>query len=73
MVKKIRLPRLTKRDLERILDVHQQLNRVKDSLDRTSWTGGRACAGGIMASLELPAAPAEVTAVVTEPDYNPKG
>jgi hypothetical protein len=46
-------PRLTRRDCERLLDVHQQLNRVYDTLERSSWTGGRASAGGIMSALVL--------------------
>jgi len=46
-------PRLTRRDCERILDCHGQLNRVKDALDRGSWAGGRMAAHCILSSLIL--------------------
>jgi hypothetical protein len=44
---------MTRRDCERMLDVHQQLNRVRDALEHTSWAGGRMAAGGIMSALFL--------------------
>jgi hypothetical protein len=53
VAKQLQFPRLTRRDCERLLDVHQQLNRVRDVLEKTSWTGGRVCAGGIMTALVL--------------------
>jgi hypothetical protein len=53
MAKKFYFPRLTKRDCERLLDVHQQLNRVRDTLERANWAGGPACSSGIMSALVL--------------------
>jgi hypothetical protein len=53
MSHRIYFPRMTKRDCERILDVHQQLNRVRDALEHCSWAGGRMAAGGIMSALVL--------------------
>lgn len=97
-------PRLTRRDVERLLDVHQQLNRARQLLERTTSPVAHATSALIMSALvlvselynrsevaflrgevpapepslelgqfELPAAPAEVTTVDVEPDYNPKG
>ena len=34
MPKRLEYPRLTRRDCERLLDVHQQLNRARETLDR---------------------------------------
>ena len=53
MPRRIEYPRLTRRDCERMLDVHQQLNRVKDSLERANWGGGRIAAGCILGALVL--------------------
>jgi|SRR5215469_2786413 len=53
MPKRIEYPRLTRRDCERLLDVHQQLNRVKDSLEHGNWTGGRMAAGCLLSALIL--------------------
>jgi hypothetical protein len=53
MPKRIEFPRLTRRDCERLLDVHQQLNRASDTLEHTSWTGGRAVSALIMSALVL--------------------
>ena len=53
MNQRIYFPRMTRRDVERILDVHQQLNRVRDALEHMSWAGGRMAAGGIMSALVL--------------------
>jgi|SRR6516165_5980050 hypothetical protein len=53
MPKQLQFPRLTRRDCERMLDVHQQLNRVRDALDHCNWAGGRMAAGGIMSALVL--------------------
>lgn len=46
-------PRLTRRDCERMLDVHQQLNRCREVLDATRWDGGKACSTLIMSALIL--------------------
>ena len=53
MAKKIWFPRMTRRECERMLDVHQQLNRVRDALEHCNWAGGRMAAGGIMSALVL--------------------
>jgi hypothetical protein len=53
MPKRLQYPRLTRRDCERMLDVHQQLNRVKDPLERANWSGGRIAAGCILGALVL--------------------
>jgi hypothetical protein len=44
---------MTRRDCERILDVHQQLNRARDALDHGNWAGGRACSALLMSALIL--------------------
>jgi hypothetical protein len=53
MPKRLEYPRLTRRDCERLLDVHQQLNRARETLDRCAWTGGRAVSALIMSALVL--------------------
>jgi hypothetical protein len=53
MPKQLQFPRITRRDCERMLDVHQQLNRVRDSLEHCNWAGGRMAAGGIMSALVM--------------------
>lgn len=53
MPKVITFPRLTRRDCERLLDVHQQLNRCRDVLDAANWAGGKACSTLIMSALIL--------------------
>jgi hypothetical protein len=53
MPKRLEYPRLTRRDCERLLDVHQQLNRARETLDRSAWTGGRAVSALIMSALVL--------------------
>lgn len=47
------MPRLTRRDCERLLDVHQQLNRAKDALEHGNWPGGRPCAALLLSALIL--------------------
>jgi hypothetical protein len=46
-------PRYTRRDCERLLDVHQQLNRARDALEHSNWAGGRPVAGLLMSALIL--------------------
>lgn len=46
-------PRLTRRDVERILDVHQQLNRARDVLEREGRPSTRAVSALIMSALVL--------------------
>src|SRR5262249_6595445 len=46
-------PRLTRRDVERLLDVHQQLNRARDALEHGNWAGGRPVAALLMSALIL--------------------
>jgi len=53
MPKKLTWPRYTRRDCERLLDVHQQLNRARDALEHSNWTGGRPVAGLLMSALIL--------------------
>jgi hypothetical protein len=53
MPKQLQFPRITRRDCERMLDVHQQLDRVRDSLEHCNWAGGRMAAGGIMSALVM--------------------
>jgi hypothetical protein len=53
MRQRICFPRITRRDCERMLDVHQQLKRVRDALEHCSWAGGRMAAGGIMSALVM--------------------
>jgi len=53
MAKIPQLPRLTRRDCERLLDVHQQLNRVKESLEHGNWAGGRMAASCLLSALIL--------------------
>lgn len=53
MAKQIYFPRLTRRDCERLLDVHQQLNRARDVLDHANWPGGRAVSSMLMSALIL--------------------
>jgi hypothetical protein len=42
------LPRLTKRDVMRILDAHNQIMVVRQELDRAHWVGGRPCSASLM-------------------------
>ena len=53
MSQRIYFPRITKRDCERMLDAHQQLNRVRDSLERCSWAGGRMASACLMSTLVM--------------------
>ena len=53
MPKQLQFPRLTRRDCERMLDVHQQLNRVRDSLELCSWAGGRMASACLMSTLVM--------------------
>ena len=53
MAKQIYYPRLTRRDCERLLDVHQQLNRAKDALEHANWPGGRPVAALLLSALIL--------------------
>lgn len=46
-------PRLTRRDVERILDVHQQLNRARDVLEAEGRPSTRAVSALIMSALVL--------------------
>lgn len=51
MNKPIYFPRLTRRDCERLLDVHQQLNRARDTLEHANWPGGKPVAALLMSAL----------------------
>lgn len=53
MKSQIRFPRLTRRDAERILDVHQQLNRARDVLEHANWPGAKATSSLLMSALIL--------------------
>lgn len=53
MPTRIQFPRLTRRDVERILDVHQQLNRTRDLLDGANSPVCRAASSMIMSALIL--------------------
>jgi hypothetical protein len=53
MPKRLEYPRLTRRDCERLLDVHQQLNRARDALEHGHGHSGRALATLLMSALVL--------------------
>jgi len=53
MSRKPQFPRITRHDCERMLDVHQQLNRARDTLEHSSWTGSRAVSSLLMSALVL--------------------
>lgn len=53
MNKPIYFPRLTRRDCERLLDVHQQLNRARETLEHANWPGGKPVAALLMSALIL--------------------
>jgi hypothetical protein len=53
MPKRLEYPRLTRRDCERLLDVHQQLNRARSLLERTSSPIAHATSALIMSALVL--------------------
>ena len=42
------LPRLTKRDIQRILDSHNAVMTVRGALDRSSWSAGRALSASLV-------------------------
>lgn len=52
-MKMTQFPRLTRRDVERILDVHQQLNRARDVLESEGRPSTRAVSALIMSALVL--------------------
>jgi hypothetical protein len=47
-VENSQLPRLTKRDVTRILDGHNAVMTVRGALDRSSWSGGRALSASLL-------------------------
>jgi hypothetical protein len=53
MEKRVYFPRLNRRDCERLLDVHQQLNRARDLLERTTSPVAHATSALIMSALIL--------------------
>lgn len=52
-MKNTQFPRLTRRDVERILDVHQQLNRARELLETAPSPVARAGSAMIMSALVL--------------------